>query len=138
MAKRHVSLEHKKKVLQDKRGYVVEYLDADDVIDELIQSNLIGQNAAQQVQLRAMSRVEKNRIILEQLIICGPGALEKFCEILRKTTGGRQSFIAEELEKCKYNTISRDPFSDSSCVVVGYNFRNGTENAVVAYLDTLA
>ena len=59
MAKRHVSLEHKKKVLQDKRGYVVEYLDADDVIDELIQSNLIGQNAAQQVQLRAMSRVEK-------------------------------------------------------------------------------
>ena len=131
MAKRRaVSLEHQKKVLQDKRGYVVEYLDADDVIDELIQSNLIGQNAAQQVQLRAMSRVEKNRIIIEQLIISGQGALEKFCEILRKTIRGRQSFIAEELEKCKYNTISRDAFNDSSCVVVGYNFRNGTENSV--------
>ena len=70
-------------------------LDADDLIDELIRENLIGQNAAQRVQLMGTSRVEKNRIIFDQLITCGPGALEKFCEILRRKK--RQSFIADQL-----------------------------------------
>ena len=72
------------------------------MIDGLIQENLIGligQNAAQRVQLTGTSRVEKNRIIFDQLITCGPRALEKFSEILKK--GKRQSFIAEQLEKCK-------------------------------------
>ena len=90
-------LEEQKQVLENNRSFIVENLDGDEVIDELIQANLIGQNAAQRVQLMGTSRVEKNRIIFEQLNISGPGALEKFCEILRRKK--RQSFIAEQLEK---------------------------------------
>ena len=95
-----VSLEQQEQVLESNRDFIVKRLDADDVIDELIQANLIGQNAAQRVQLMGTSRVEKNRIIFDQLITCGPGALEKFCEILRRKK--RQSFIAEQLERCEY------------------------------------
>ena len=92
-----VSLQQHKQILKNNRNFIVENLDGDDVIDELIQVNLIGQNPAQRVQLMGTSRVEKNRIIFDQLITCGPGALEKFCEILRRKK--RQSFIAEQLEK---------------------------------------
>ena len=94
-----VSLEQQDNALEANRDFIVKRLDADGVIDELIQANLIGQNAAQRVQLIGTSRVEKNRIIFDQLSTCGPGALEKFCEILK--TKKRQSFIAEQLQKCK-------------------------------------
>ena len=93
-----MSLEEQKRVLTSNREFIVDNLDADDVIDELIQEKMVGRNAAQRVQLVGMTRVEKNRIIVDQLSIAGPGGLEKFCEILRKNT--RQMFIAEELEKC--------------------------------------
>ena len=96
----NLSLEQQEQVLQNNRDFIVKRLDPDDLIDELIQANLIGQNAAQRVQLMGTSRVEKNRIIFDQLITCGPGALEKFCEILKRKK--RQSFIAEQLEKRKY------------------------------------
>lgn len=101
MANSHASLnlDQQQEVLQSNRKFVVENLDSDDLIDELIQSDLIGQNAAQQVELGTKSRVEKNRIIFDQLLTCGPGALEKFCDILKK--GRRQLFIAKELEKCR-------------------------------------
>ena len=102
MANYEVTLEQQEQVLEDNRDFIVIRLDADEVIDELIQTNLIGQNAAQRVQLMGTSRVEKNRIIVDQLITCGPGALEKFCEILKRKK--RQSFIAEQLEKCKLIT----------------------------------
>ena len=92
------SLEEQERILESNRDFIIKRLDSDDVIDELIQANLISQNAAQRVQLMGTIRVEKNRIIFDQLITCGPGALEKFCEILK--TKKRQSFIAEQLEKC--------------------------------------
>ena len=92
-------LEEQERVLENNREFIIKRLDGDDVTDELIQANLISQNAAQRVQLMGTSRVEKNRIIFDQLITCGPGALEKFCEIL--TRKKRQSFIAEQLEKCE-------------------------------------
>ena len=100
MATNKVSLEQQEKVLGDNRDFIVKLLDTDEVIDELIQANLIGQNAAQRVQLIGTSRLEKNRIIFDQLITCGPGGLEKFCEILKRKK--RQFFIAEQLENCKY------------------------------------
>ena len=100
MADSQVSLEQQEQVLENNRDFIVKRLDADDVIDELIQAKLIGQNAAQRVELMGTSRLEKNRIIFDQLITCGPGALEKFCEILKRKK--RQSFIAEQLEKCEY------------------------------------
>ena len=98
MADSQMSLEQQKKILENNRAFIVESLDADDVIDELIQANLISQNARQRVELMGTSRIEKNRIIVDQLITCGPGALEKFYEILRRKK--RQSFIAEQLVKC--------------------------------------
>ena len=98
MADSQVSLKQQKQVLENNHAFIVESLDADDVIDEL-PANLIGQNARERVELRGTSRLEKNRIIFDQLMTSGPGALEKFCEILRRKK--RQSFIAEQLEKCE-------------------------------------
>ena len=99
MANSELSLEQQEQVLEGNRDFIIKRLDVDEVIDELIHANLIGQNAAQRVQLTGTSRVEKNRIIFDQLITCGPDALEKFCEILKRRK--RQSFIAVQLEKCK-------------------------------------
>ena len=92
-----MSLEEQKRVLIDNRKFIVDNLDADDVIDKLIQEKMMGRNAAQRIQLVGVSRVDKNKIIVDQLSIAGPGALEMFCEILRRNK--RQAFIAEELEK---------------------------------------
>ena len=97
MASGKMSLQEQKEVLTNNRKFIVDNLDADDVIDELIQERMIGCNAAQRLQLMGMSRMDKNRVIVDQLSITGPGVLEKFCEILRKYK--RQTFIAEELEK---------------------------------------
>ena len=86
------------RVLTENRDFIIKHLDADDVIDELIQARLMGKNSALKVELVTMSRRDKNRIICEQLNTAGPGALEKFCDILKKES--RQTFIAEQLEKC--------------------------------------
>ena len=91
-------LELQERVLTENRDFIIKHLDADDVIDELIQARLMGKNSAQKVELVTMSRRDKNRIICEQLSTAGPGALEKFCNILKKES--RQAFIAEQLEKC--------------------------------------
>ena len=95
-----ISLAQQEQVLLANREFIIKHLDGDDVIDELIQAQIIGKNAAQRIGLRTMSRRDKNTIIFEQLTTAGPGALEKFCEILKRA--GRQSFIAEKLhsESC--------------------------------------
>ena len=90
-------LTKQKQILKDNRHFIVDNLDPD---DELIRDRLIGENAAQKVtQPMGWSRKEKNRIIVDQLSMSGPGVVEKFCEIIRGKK--RQIFIAEELEKCK-------------------------------------
>ena len=43
-----------------------------------------------------MSRIDKNRIVVDQLSTGGPGTLVKFCKILKDK---RQMFLAEQLEK---------------------------------------
>ena len=86
-------------ILTENRDFIVKHLDADDVIDELIQDRLIGPSAAQRLQLTNTSRRDKNRIICEQLTTAGPDAVDKFCTILRNNR--RQTFIAERLQKCK-------------------------------------
>ena len=93
------SLEQQEQVLISNRDFIIKHLDADDVIDELIQARLIGKNAAQRIGLMTMSRIDKNRIIFEQLSIAGPGALKKFCDIFKKDE--RQTFIAMKIEQCK-------------------------------------
>ena len=98
-------LKEQKQVLKDNRDFIVEYLDPDDVIDELIQRRLIGENAAQKVtQPMGVSRVEKNRMIVNQLGMSGPGAVEKFCEIIKKKE--RQKFIADKLEQYRKQLYS--------------------------------
>ena len=92
-------LEQQEKVLIANRDFIIKHLDADDVIDELIQARLIGENAAQRVGLLTLSRLDKNKLIFDQLSTAGPGALGTFCTVLKKRI--RQAFIAEKLEKCK-------------------------------------
>ena len=91
-------LARQEQVLLDNREFIIKNLEGDDVIDELIQAQMIGNNAAQRIGLRTLSRRDKNTIIFEQLNTAGPGAVEKFCEILKRK--GRQSFIARKLESC--------------------------------------
>ena len=67
MADIKVTLEQQERVLTENRDLIIKHLDADDVIDELIQARLMGKNAAQRVQLMTMSRVDKTR---------GPSLLE--------------------------------------------------------------
>ena len=92
-----VSLEQQEQVLKSNRDLIINRLEADDVIDELIQKDLIGRHAAERLQLTGMTRTDKNRIIFDQLSTCGPDGLEEFCEILRSKK--RQSFIVQQLEK---------------------------------------
>jgi len=103
MAGIYEELKKQREVFTNNRAFLIDYLDPDDVIDELIQEKMIGKNAAQRIQLPVTNREEKNRIIIEQLTNSGPGTLQKFSTILRNT--GRLSFIAEELEKCKLLTV---------------------------------
>ena len=106
MADIKVSLEQQEKVLSDNHDLIVNYLDPDDILDELIQARMIGENAAQRLQLRGISEAARNRVIIHQIATSGPGALQKFCDILKKKK--RQTFIAEQLEKCKCYTIYID------------------------------
>ena len=98
-----VSLQKDKTVLNKCRDFIVDNLDADDVIDELIQEKMLGRNAAQRVQLVGMTRIDKNQVIVDQLSIAGPGSLAKFCKIMKSK---RQKFIAEELQKCKLHACN--------------------------------
>ena len=98
-----LSLAQQEQVLVANRDFIIKHLDADDVIDELIQARLIGKNAAQRIGLVTMSRTDKNRIIFEQLSIAGPGALKKFCDILKKDE--RQTFIALKIDQSKLSIL---------------------------------
>jgi len=68
-------LEEQEKALAANRDLLVKHLDAEDIVDQLIQEGLMGREAAQRMQLIGASEVDKNRIILRQLTTAGPGAL---------------------------------------------------------------
>ena len=95
MACSKLSLEQQ--ILMDNRDFIIKYLDADDIIDELTQARLISLNAAN--KLIAKSKVDKNRIIFQQLSDAGHGALEKFRKILKNRR--HQTTTSKELEKRK-------------------------------------
>jgi len=78
-------LEKQEQVLNDNRDFLIKYLDPDDISDQLIQEGMLGKNAAQRVQLGATSRMEKNRTIVDQLTIGGPGTLQRFCKGQQET-----------------------------------------------------
>ena len=93
------SLEKQEQLLNENRDFLIKYLDPDDISDQLIQERMLGKNAAQRVQLHTMSRMEKNRTIVDQLTFGGPGTLQKFCDILKSNQ--RLAFIAGKLETGK-------------------------------------
>ena len=97
MSSLEVFLEQQRDVLTKNRTFIIRHLNPDDVIDDLIQAGtLIGENAAQRVQLPGLTRAEKSRIVVEELCGAGPESLMKFCEILKGKEKLR--FIAEQLE----------------------------------------
>ena len=82
-------------ILMDNRDFIIDYLDADNIIDQLIKANLISEKAEQ--SLIGKSRIDKNRIVFEQLSNAGPGALENFREILKNQR--RRTDKLKELEE---------------------------------------
>ena len=58
------------KILMDNRDLIISYLDADSIVDQLVKANLISQNAAR--SLIGKSKIDKNRIVFEQLSNAGP------------------------------------------------------------------
>ena len=90
-------LELQKEVFTNCRHYIVEHLSPDDVVDHLISEHLIGDGASQQLQLPIKTAKDKNRIIVDELSIGGPGTFEKFCMILKKNR--RTEYMADALEK---------------------------------------
>jgi len=95
-------------ILTKNRQYIIENLEPDDILDKLIQERIIGTSGAQRIQLSGTSRIDKNRIICDQLATAGPDGFNKFCEILRENI--RQTFIAERLEKY-HQSLSKNVYS---------------------------
>ena len=96
MACSKLSLE--KQILMDNRDFIIKHLDADDIIDELVQARLLSQNSAN--SLIGKSKVDKNRIIFQQLNgHAESGSLEKFRKVLKNRR--RQTTMSDELEKRK-------------------------------------
>jgi len=99
------SVEVTEEVLNSNREFLVKRLDGEDLIDKLIEERLLSESAAQRAQLPPVTKAEKNRIIVEQLMTAGPDALEIFCQMLRKKK--KQVYIAEKLEKSKSNDCTQ-------------------------------
>ena len=57
-----VALERQERVLTENRDFIIRHLDADDVIDQLIQARLMGKNAVQRLGIITMSSRELTRI----------------------------------------------------------------------------
>ena len=79
----------------DNRDFIIDYLDADNIIDQLIKANLISEKAEQ--SLIGKSIIDENRIVFEQLSNAGPGALENFRKILKNQR--RRTDKLKELEE---------------------------------------
>ena len=82
-------------ILIDNRDFIISHLDADNIIDQLITANLMSQNATR--RLIGKSKIDKNRIVFEELSKAGPGALEKFRNILKNQR--RRTDKSKELEE---------------------------------------
>ena len=101
MACSKLSLE--KEVLMKNRENIIKYLDADDIINDLIHARLVSESTPQ--DLIGKSKVDKNRIIYEQLINAESGALEKFREVLNNQR--RQTPLTKQLGKRELTRITR-------------------------------
>ena len=90
-------LELQKEAFTSCRQYIVDHLSPDDIVDHLISQRLIGDSAREQLSLSIKTTKEKNRTIVDELCTGGPGTLEKFCAMLKKSR--RTKHIADHLDK---------------------------------------
>ena len=90
-------LELQKDAFASCRHYIVQHLSPDDIVDHLISQRLIGDSACGQLSLPIKTAKQKNRIIVDELSSGGPGTLEKFCTVLKKSR--RTKHIADYVEK---------------------------------------
>jgi len=80
--------------------FIVQNLNASDIVDQLISEHMVGQSAREQLKLPVKTNMDKNNIIVDELSRGQPGTLEKFLYILRNTSGSTNfKFIADKLEK---------------------------------------
>ena len=74
----------------------MQYLNPDDVMDELTSKLLISPSTHERLRTSAETAKKKNRIIVDELSNGGLDTLEKFCEILKENRGTK--FMANKLE----------------------------------------
>ena len=84
-------------ILMDNRDVIINTLDTDDIIDQLKKERLISQSTVQ--RLIGKSKIDKNRIVFEQLSNAGPSMVEKFCNILKNQLQRRRPDKSNELEE---------------------------------------
>jgi len=104
------SLDVLDRILSENREFLIKHLDADNLLNDLIQLGLIGfgytnRNLYAPERFQRASREERNRIMLEQLTVAPAvrsGIFEGLCGILKSN---QQAFIAEKLEKCECKAV---------------------------------
>ena len=74
----------------------MQYLNPDDIIEDLTIKLLISPSTYERLKQSAETAKRKNRIIVDELANGGPDTLEKFCEILKENRGTK--FMADKLE----------------------------------------
>ena len=96
-------LELQRELFTANTAFLVRNLSPDDIVDQLISHHLVGNSAREQLNSHYKTSSEKNRIIVEEVSSGEPGAVDEFCEILKKNS--RTRYIAEKLEKGKINAL---------------------------------
>ena len=106
----------------------------------------MGHSARERLNSYYKTPSEKNRIIVEQVSSGEPGAVDKFCEILKKNR--RTNYISEKLEKgylimyfvfhtLKNISIDKDKTLLYSFIVskknLVYNFKDSSLNLLTSY-----
>ena len=91
--------ELQRELLTTNTAFIVRSLNPDDIVDQLVSNHLVGQTAREQLNSHYKTPLasEKNRIIIEEVSSGAPGAVDKFCGILKKNR--RANYIGEKLEK---------------------------------------
>jgi len=89
--------ELQRELLTANTAFIVLSLNPNDIVDQLVSNHLVGQTARERLNSDFKIPSEKNRIIIDEVSTGEPGAVDKFCEILKKNR--KTNYIGEKLEK---------------------------------------
>ena len=84
-------------VIDNQRVLLSQKLSSDDLMDYHNTERLVDSTTGEKLGMMCFTPMEKNRMIITNLIKGPPGTLKTFCAILRKVK--KYSYIADELEK---------------------------------------